>query len=51
MENILDPSAAGLATVDLSGVPAGTYRYKWGIESCIPQHPTMNSTSKELRIP
>ena len=51
MENILDASAAGLATIDLSGVPAGTYRYKWGIETCIPGHPSMNSTSKQLVIP
>jgi energy-coupling factor transporter transmembrane protein EcfT len=47
---IVDPSAAAKASVDLSSVKPGTYRYKWAVESCIPGWPTLNSTSKTIVI-
>lgn len=48
--SILDPSAAANARIDLSMLEPGTYRYKWAIESCIPDWPTLNSPSKKLMV-
>lgn len=47
---IMDLSASAMARVDLGDLAPGTYRYKWAIESCIPDWPTLNSTSKSVTI-
>lgn len=49
--SILDESAAGVAQINFDGITPGTYRYKWGVESCVPAIPTMNSASKKIIVP
>ena len=38
-------------SVDLKDVKPGKYRYKWAIETSIPNWPSLNSSSKEIEIP
>jgi hypothetical protein len=37
-------------SVDLKNVKPGTYRYKWAIETSIPNWPSLNSSSREIEI-
>jgi len=36
--------------VDLKNVKPGTYRYKWAIETSIPNWPSLNSSSSEIEV-
>jgi hypothetical protein len=37
-------------SVELKDVKPGKYRYKWAIETSIPNWPSLNSSSKEIEI-
>jgi hypothetical protein len=48
--NMISASVPISTTVDLKDVKPGKYRYKWAIETSIPNWPSLNSSSKEIEI-
>jgi hypothetical protein len=43
-------SVGETVSADISNIPAGKYKYKWAIESCIPNRPSLNSPVFDVEI-
>jgi hypothetical protein len=48
--NLIGASVPIPTAVDLMNVKPGKYRYKWAIETSIPNWPSLNSSSKEIEV-
>jgi Dolichyl-phosphate-mannose-protein mannosyltransferase len=48
--NMIYASVPVVTSVDLKNVKPGKYRYKWAIETSIPNWPSLNSSSREIEI-
>ena len=46
----LRDSIDDICTTNIEGVLPGTYTLKWGIESCLPGRPSLNSVGKSISI-